>query len=664
MRLITTILFFLLSLNLSATTYYVKASGGTGSGLNDANAWSFAKYKSLESTLGGHTVLFNRGDIFNGSLSPVSNVTYNSYGNGAQPIITGFVILNSWTSVGTNLWEAGVAAGSRLNMVTVGGNVIEPGRFPNTGWLTMNVPDYVLNGNGDTIKIGNPRRFFYPTSGLTGYAGGNVVIKKREWIIEKAMINSVGGDSITFEETNYPALDKWGFILTDNPATLDLQNEWYYNSSTNKIRMYSTVNPSTLNVKAATINTLVSLSNSSNVSFTTIDFEGCNEDAVFSYDGGSGNSLTNCSIRFTGNNGINTKFQTNFTVQNCQIYQTNYSGVSAIQGATQYFLGNDIHHNGMLITLCQGNNKANHGLWVNGTYNRIYNNTVSYTGYVGIDFSGSYDTVRRNYVHHALQTSADGGSIYMSDEPFAAGRLIDSNVCVFGLGPRDGTPYTGFDNAMGIYLDEATGFVTVTNNFCALNNGGGMYLHRANNLTIKYNTFYGNTHQQILAAEDGPDKEKIRNVDFSNNVMHSLSSSDYIYVFYAVGGCDSFFTRNANNIHSRPSSSSNTIREIVDFFAGGDYTYSLSTWQSSFPTFDLKSTGTPAAFATGTPSIYTTFGNRTSFALDGVFQEIKGFNYGFGSALLPPYSGIVINKQNDLPAVTPQSLTARGVFRF
>ena len=654
-RLLTILLF--LTTQANAAGYYISSLSGSNVYPGTSKGFPWATLSKLAATppVLGDTVWFERGSAWHETFpTPVSGVTYIAYGTGAMPVVTGFVALTTWTNVGTNLWETSLSAGATLNMVTVGGAIQEPGRFPNTGWLTMNVPD--INSQGQ--KIGNTSRFYASTTGLTGFAGANIVQKKREWVIEKNAVLTISGDSVTFgNATGFPALDQWGYYLTDHPLALDQQNEWYYTGST--LRMYSTVNPGPLNVKASTTDVILSMTSKSNVTFNNITFEGSNLNTV-NISSGSGNSLINCNIQFSGRNGIAAEYQTSLTISGDTVRNTNWSGIDALFGTYQYLTNNQVYNCGLKTSLCQNNNKANHGIWVNGTYNRITKNHVSYIGYVGIDMSGSYDTCRLNYVHHFDQTSADGGGIYMSDEPAGVGRLIDSNVVVFGLGPRDGTPYTGFDNAMGIYLDEATGGVTITNNFSAFNAGGGLYLHRAHNIVVRNNTFYANTHQQVLIAEDGPEAQRVTNIEFTGNVMHSATSSDYIYVLYAVGGAENFFSRMSNNILSRPASSTNLIREVVDYFAGGDYSYSLAQWKSDFPNYDVLSTGTPSAFTSGSPVVQTSFGTVSFVTLDAVYQGIRGTLYGAGTVVLQPYSGEVLIKTEEFTPVVAVPITVKG----
>lgn len=656
MRTILTIL-SLFCLQANATVYYVKSSGGTGSGLNDANAWSFAKLNAT-SLNSGDVVLLNRGNTFYGSMTIRPGVSYNSYGTGAQPIISGFTSLTTWTNVGTNLWEASVTAGAQLNMVTVNGVVVEPGRFPNTGWL-------IIQTGGDSSLVTN-------TSSPSTYAGGNMVIKKRQWVIDKVKIKSISGSTINYsnpfdpltEYAFYPSVANCGFYFTDHPATLDLQNEWYYTSGT--LRMYSTVNPSTLNVKAATINTLVNITGgTSNVSFNTITFQGANEDAFF-ISGGSYNTIQNCEINYTGKKGINALFSTNLLVQSNVVTNTNWSGIDAILGSYQYILSNNVSNNGMLRSLCQPNNNANHGIWANGTHNLIEGNILNNIGYCGIDMGGDYDTCRNNFIDNYCQTVTDGGGIYMGSEPYGIGRVIENNVVLHGLGPSDGSeyPWTRLNDAFGIYLDESTAGVTVKNNFAAFTNGGGAYLHMANNVSFSNNTFYGNTNCQVKFAEDNINKTRMVNIEWVNNRMHSTNAEDFGYIVYCVDNTSKFFSRAANNIISNPGNPNNLIWEIIDYGTVADYKMSLSQWRTKYENFETFSTGAPAAFNSGSPQVQITYSGKYNAPLDGIYQALDSTIYQAGTVVLQPFSGQVLTKTGEFVPVVTKPVTIRGRIRF
>jgi len=112
MRNLLIIPFLLFSLIASGTDYYVKSTGADGNtGLSDGQAWqTITKVNSFwaaSSFAPGDNIYFNRGDTWAGvtlvvseSGSAGSPITISAYGAGADPIITGFTTLASWTDEG------------------------------------------------------------------------------------------------------------------------------------------------------------------------------------------------------------------------------------------------------------------------------------------------------------------------------------------------------------------------------------------------------------------------------------------------------------------------------------------------------------------------------------------------------------------------------------
>src|SRR5450432_3768689 len=107
--------FIILCLKANATTYYFSASGNdANNGTSTSTPWkTLSKLNSFFSSLkAGDYILFNRGDVFYGSIIPTksgisgSTITLGVYGKGANPVISGFTNVNSWTNLGANIWES------------------------------------------------------------------------------------------------------------------------------------------------------------------------------------------------------------------------------------------------------------------------------------------------------------------------------------------------------------------------------------------------------------------------------------------------------------------------------------------------------------------------------------------------------------------------------
>jgi hypothetical protein len=96
--------------------YYFSSSIGDDSrtstqAQSSATPWkTITKLNSFFSCLAaGDSVLFNKGDVFTGIITPsvsgtsVSQVIISAYGQGAKPIISGFQTVTGWTNEGSGI---------------------------------------------------------------------------------------------------------------------------------------------------------------------------------------------------------------------------------------------------------------------------------------------------------------------------------------------------------------------------------------------------------------------------------------------------------------------------------------------------------------------------------------------------------------------------------
>ena len=73
MKNLLILLFLCLSLSLSATTYYVSSGGNdASSGTSASSSWATLNKVNAFSFAAGDNILFNRGDVFYGTLK-ISN---------------------------------------------------------------------------------------------------------------------------------------------------------------------------------------------------------------------------------------------------------------------------------------------------------------------------------------------------------------------------------------------------------------------------------------------------------------------------------------------------------------------------------------------------------------------------------------------------------------
>ena len=307
MKQLFLLLFIIPCLTANAKNYYISSGSGndTNSGTSTTTAWkTIIKLNSFTGLVSGDAVLFNRGETFYGSIivkksgSSGNPIVFGAYGTGANPIITGFRTVSTWTNLGNNIWEStnAVSALNDMNCVVINNVNTAMGRFPNTGFF-----------NTDT-HVGTTSITSSSLSGTPNWTGADVVMKTWNFAIARNLITSNSGSTLTYKATTVDnGHDGYGFFIENDARTLDVQNEWYYSPSTKKIRIYSTSGPT--NVQVSTADTLVYMVTKNYLTFDGIDFTGSNRRAFY---------IGSCA---------------NITIQNCNF---NYHGLYAIWGGNNH----------------------------------------------------------------------------------------------------------------------------------------------------------------------------------------------------------------------------------------------------------------------------------------------------------------------------------------
>ena len=248
-------------------------------------------------------------------------ITIGAYGTGANPVISGFTTVSSWTSLGGNIWEStsAVSTLSAANMVVINGVNTPMGRYPNSGYL----PYQSYSG---TTSITSSS-----LSGTPNWTGAEAVIRKQRYIIDRCPVTAQSGGTLTYIPSSaYTGQNNYGFFIQKDSRTLDLQNEWYYNPSTKKIRVYSSASPT--NVQVATKDTLVAIITKNYITFDGVSFQGSNKDA-FTVRSSANITIKNCSIDFSGQDAIwggqnGGLPSSNFVLQNSTINHTNNNAIN------------------------------------------------------------------------------------------------------------------------------------------------------------------------------------------------------------------------------------------------------------------------------------------------------------------------------------------------
>jgi hypothetical protein len=165
---------FILALGLGGlawgTTYYVSSSSGSdaNSGTSASAAWATVGDVNAQTFQAGDSVLFKRGDVWNESLIPPSSgssgnpITFDAYGTGAAPNLTGYYAIpaSKWVLVTGNAWKAPVPSTFATVNFCLFGSIWGQKVPAVSSNLTAQWDFYLANGYLYVYSVGNPGTYY------------------------------------------------------------------------------------------------------------------------------------------------------------------------------------------------------------------------------------------------------------------------------------------------------------------------------------------------------------------------------------------------------------------------------------------------------------------------------------------------------------------------
>ena len=652
----------LLSIQTKATNYYFSSTDGDDSRTSAQAQSSSTPWKTIDklnsffsSLQPGDVVLFKRGDVFYGSISVKksgssgSPISFDAYGSGAKPIITGFTDVTSWSNIGSNLWMSSnsVSSLATLNIVAIRGSFAPIGKWPTNGYNSL-----TQSGVGTSITH---------TSLTSSWSGGTVVIRKNHWIIDKSTITSQSGTTINISNpTPYTASSGWGWFIQNHQSACDVQNEWWYDASSKKIGIYSTATPS--RVQVSTIENLLSIDGNSFLSFNDLIFQGSNSAAV-TISSGNNIKFEGCDFLFQGMNGFTVQSAAHhITLNNCTANYTNNDFIFG-GGSANWTLTNNIITNTAQVPGMGNSADGNYiALYNIGANSLIQYNVIRKTGYSGIDFRGSGISVLNNLVDTFCNVKDDGAGIYTftgASTTTYAMRTVDQNIVLNG-GGADAGANTNNSDAFGIYMDDNSSNVTITNNTVANCGGAGLFLHAAHDIVAQNNTIYNcattGSYGQLLNIYPGAvTTAPVKNITLTGNKIISRTASQLVAYLNFTGVDMNQLGTWDNNYYCRPSNENGSTFEVL---SSATQTTNLEGWQSSFKK-DKSSKKSPKTISdlNDLKFEYNATASDKIVNLGASYIDVTGKKYK-GLITLAPYSSAVLIHESGKVANQPPVVNA------
>lgn len=659
MRKYLLILLCFLSLSASATNYYVKNGGNDAlAGTSDANAWETITKVNAVWNAGtfapGDSILFNRGDTFYGSItiseSGISGnpITLSAYGTGDKPKLSCFTTITGWSDYGSGIYSKSVSPETAPDMVTVDGVNTAMGRWPNSGWYTIdshtNSPATITASELDDE--------------VQDWDGAQVVIRKGHWVIDRCTITDHTDNTLTYTNpSSYTPNDGNGFFIQNHLATLTELGEWYYSSGT--FYMYFGANdPDDYVVNVSTLDKNVYMTYMSYVTFDNLEITGGDLAGIRLYSSHH-ISITNCIISFIGTRGVDGGRSYGSTseylyINNCHFHDINDLGIYLSQEFDYPIITNNLIENICLLRGMFGSGD-DHGTGITKGYMNngaiIEYNVVQNIGYNGIDVdAGANNIVRYNFVKNYCLIKDDGGGIYMFSNN-SGGNIIDYNIVIDGIGAPDGM-YDGFATAEGIYIDTKCADVSVQNNVVSNVTLAGLMINNSHELTIKNNLIYDCDYSGVyfVHASDHPG-DPIRNIDIDNNIFIAKSSTQYCMRFatYDNDADIQAFGTADYNYYARPinqGTNDYTIYTLPNAWGGPGTNRTLAS-TNSWKTYSSQDTNSNNCLAGSVASeddihfIYNETNYNKYYTLSAAMKDVENTDYS-GTIALTPWTGLVL----------------------
>ncbi len=668
MKILLILLFLLSCTTVSATDYYISSSGNDlNNGLSISTSWKTIAKVNSYTFLPGDNILFNRGDTFYGTItilksgSAGSPIVIGAYGAGANPTISGFTNLASWTNLSGNIYYATLDV-PRLNIVTLNGVVKGMGRFPNTGYL-----NYESHTNNTSITDKQ-------LTGTTNWTGAEIGIRKFRWIIDRQVVTNHSNGTLTYNaladygnNAYYNPVDGNGYFFQNHIGCLDDLGDWCYDAAAKRIYMYFGGSPAGYTIKAGSLDRNLSIKTKNNINFENVNFEGANIEGI-NLVGGSHINFTNCNIVSQGGYALYGDNSSYIGITDCTITDALNNGIF-LNANNVTIDGVDITNTGIIQGAARSGDKSNLGLYVAGNDLIVKNCNITNVGYNGIDFSGSNVLVENNFVTNWCSVKDDGGGIYTySGNITNTNGIIRNNIVVNTNGAWPGCEaysYEAFGKSHGIYLDNGTQNVEISGNTVANCSGAGIFASKKN-CQVLNNTFYNNGVTGLVGQlyYDYFSSGDCRGMTISGNKFISKAANQPVYYHHTY----SSNTENPNvtssyddNYYARPIDDNNVIRILytaINYSVISDTYYSLKSWKT-YTGQDVNSHKSPISITNENDLRFEYNETKAAKTISLAYPmiDVKGTIYST-SITLQPYTSVVLIKNPFVSPGAPTSVNA------
>ena len=577
----------------SSTIYYISSSAGNDSNIGTTQSKPFqsvAKANSLN-LQPGDQVLFKCGDTW-----PVDPLILTRSGNASAPIkfgsypapdclnkpsLSGSRPISGWFQDTTHVYRATLPASDfplGINQLFRDGQRLTLGRWPN-----VNAP----NGGYSFVDGHSPGGSQITDNELPAgnWNGAIVHIKNIRWSMLDRQVTATNGKTLTLNQglsclvSGWSNCIGWGFFINNSRNTLDQDGEWFFDSSSRVVYLYSTQGaPANIDGSVIPANGTdltqggLMLSNGGATAYVVVDNleiknwfnHGIGTPGGMSSDIYHDITLRNLAIRDVDGAGANLSSWLERPSDGRKGLRGGYNLVfekNVIDGAnsfgiTGYFAASTFTENTIRnIALVQNLGKSGMGCGLtssqcteNGDGLRIrlydvlnsgYGNTLQGNyfekiGYNGVDVFGPETRLENNIIYQSCFTKADcGGVRVFGSDSIAATTVYNvhliGNLIIDIPGNVDGCEATRAAFGMGLYIDHYARNVETRGNTVIDTTVSGILYQQSTGQIVGNTVFNASSGTEYSAQIDlGGSATQ---VSMSANALYGLKSNAWtIYV--------------------------------------------------------------------------------------------------------------------------------------
>ncbi|MCS6990322.1 MAG: right-handed parallel beta-helix repeat-containing protein [Chitinophagales bacterium] len=506
-----------MGLPAAAINYYLSDTGDDAAGgTSPLTPWRSLDKLNTISLSPGDSVFFACGSTFFGQFflfhsgTETAPIYFGPYGSGPLPVISGTVTLTSWQPHTSEIFKTTLEPSPA--QVFIGGNRALCARYPNQGFLRMSAT------YADTA---------FSCSALTqpdGYWNGAVArlrLTQTRWYAAEIAQFSAAQTTLAFP-TPAPLLSNAAFYLDNHFAALDTFGEWFYDSVTHQLFLYTNgTDPAAWSITAsiAPYGFLIG-SNVHHIHIDRLHFLAQTEAAVLISPSAHALSFTGCSFTFQLAYAIKALDTHQLFVADARFEDIAGMAIS-IQSARRCTIQNcSFRRIGLIPGWGLNVDNAQSAVEFAATDSSwVAFNQMDSIGSIGLYADMENSRVQANWLRNTMLWTNRLGAIYV----YAINEknnLFQHNIIVHAYGEATYAAY-GLPEGSGIFFDGPTTHCILYANTIAYATHGIRLARGATLCTLRQNLIYGCTSSQLL-MEEGPTPQSTSHHLVHANVFFSI----------------------------------------------------------------------------------------------------------------------------------------------